>query len=510
MLASDHPLRRFWRPETGIFLLLWLYLLLAGQSRLLRDPGTLWHTVVGEKMLSSGQLVREDPFSFTFGGKPWIPHQWLAEILMALLHRFDGLDTLLLATATILAATYTWLAHRLIRAGLHWSLTGLVVVLVVAASASHMHARPHIATIAFLGITYAWLIDYEAGRIGMRRLLWLVPLYIFWTSIHGGLLGGLGTMIAALGGWCVWLMLGWESPLRSWKEVAVLAWLIVVCGLTVFVNPYGAQLPGIWLNIMNQPLLPDIIQEHARMSVLKLDGITVVLVAAVYLAALANLRRWPRVTWLLPLLWLVQACSRIRHGPLFAITAGLALAEIIPQTRWAARRLAEGSDLYVPPLNGDRRWAWRPAVLPVAVVAVALVLQGLRMEVPVIGHGWARLDPAQSPVELDPELRHLQESHPEGRIFNDLSFGGYLIYTTPKLRIFVDDRCELYRDQWLWKYVQADMNGPTDAMREWESTYPHFDLALVRTDSGFDGYFRASPEWERIKATETATLYRRK
>src|SRR5947209_3385781 len=67
--------RRFWRPETGIFLGLWLALLIGGQSRLFRDPGTFWHTVVGERILSSGELVYRDPFSCTFGGEPWIPHQ---------------------------------------------------------------------------------------------------------------------------------------------------------------------------------------------------------------------------------------------------------------------------------------------------------------------------------------------------------------------------------------------------------------------------------------------------
>src|SRR5579862_8930960 len=153
---------RFWRPETGFFLCLWLFLLVAGQSKLLRDPGTFWHTVCGEKMLTSGELIRTDPFTFTMAGQPWLPHQWLGECLMALLHRIDGFDTLLLTTATILAGLYTWLAHRLLRSGLHWSLTALLVVLVLAASASHFHARPHLATMVFLGVTFASLCDFEA------------------------------------------------------------------------------------------------------------------------------------------------------------------------------------------------------------------------------------------------------------------------------------------------------------------------------------------------------------
>src|SRR6516165_4851207 len=112
----------YWRPWTGIFLAIWLLLMVGGRSRFFSDPGTFWHTVVGEQMLTTGQCIYADTFSFTCAGHAWSPHQWLGECIMALLHRVEGLDTLLLATVTILACLYTWAAWRLVRSGLHWSL----------------------------------------------------------------------------------------------------------------------------------------------------------------------------------------------------------------------------------------------------------------------------------------------------------------------------------------------------------------------------------------------------
>jgi len=42
-------MHRLWRAETGIFLCVWLYLLRgAHEGTLIRDPGVLWHRVVGE------------------------------------------------------------------------------------------------------------------------------------------------------------------------------------------------------------------------------------------------------------------------------------------------------------------------------------------------------------------------------------------------------------------------------------------------------------------------------
>ncbi|MBV9122986.1 MAG: hypothetical protein JO112_06500, partial [Planctomycetes bacterium] len=65
-------LKKFWRPETGIFLGLWLVLMVGGRSKFFHDPGTFWHTVVGEQMLSSGRLIDTDSFTFTFAGRTWI------------------------------------------------------------------------------------------------------------------------------------------------------------------------------------------------------------------------------------------------------------------------------------------------------------------------------------------------------------------------------------------------------------------------------------------------------
>src|SRR5262245_53567369 len=125
----------YWRAETGIFLGIWLVLLVTGRSRLFVDPGTFWHTVVGERILTSGEFIDKDPFSCTKQGEPWIAQQWVGECAMALVHRLAGLDGLLLAAATLVAGLYTWLAHRLIHGRMHWLLALLVTVLALLASA---------------------------------------------------------------------------------------------------------------------------------------------------------------------------------------------------------------------------------------------------------------------------------------------------------------------------------------------------------------------------------------
>jgi hypothetical protein len=515
-------LKAYWNPAAGIFILVWLVLMVGGRSRFFRDPGSFWHTVVGERMLTMHHMIYQDPFSFTFAGARWSPHQWLGECLMALAHRIDGLDTLLLLSVSSLAALYSWLAWRFVRTGLHWSVTLVVVALTLAASSSHFHVRPHIGTIIGMGITMAYLLDVEARRIRIARMFWLVPIYWLWSNIHGGMAGGLATVVLAIAGWtAVWLVQrflahgapGWSpSPVQHWRDICLLVGLVAACAMTVVLNPYGIRLPQIWFEIMDSPVLPKIIQEHAAIDVRRMEGLMVVVMAAAYLLVFAGIiPARPRIAWLLPLVWLYLGCTRIRHAPLFAIAAALAMADMFPYTRWAKRLVERGSDLFQPPVTQQKTPSWRPALLPMALVTVALCCQITRVSVPILGHGWAQLDPTYWPIELTAALKARQNTDPAGTpIFNEYLQGGYLIYFTPGYRVFVDDRCELYGDKWLADYVRAESGDATGQMEEWQRRYPQFNLALTRTGSSFDRYFEGSKDWAVIQKAQAATLYERR
>ena len=86
-------------------------------------------------------------------------------------------------------------------------------------------------------------------------------------------------------------------------------------------------------------------------------------------------------------------------------------------------------------------------------------------------------------------------------------FGGFLIYHTPGLRVFIDDRCELYGDEGLLAYVEALERDPARLDR-WAREYG-FELALTETGSGFDRYLRQSRGWVLVRETAAASLFRR-
>jgi hypothetical protein len=233
--------------------------------------------------------------------------------------------------------------------------------------------------------------------------------------------------------------------------------------------------------------LPDVIQEHGRLNFAQPEAWMVLLLGAAYVWALWQTRNW-RVTWLLPLLWLYLACDRVRHAPLFAVVAALALAEILPVAQALKRR-----SRFLAPCA--------------AMILLALLLQTAGLRVPVVGAGWARLDSRLWPVELLPELRRLESQSATGtlKVFNSLRYGGFLMFHTPRLQTFIDDRCELFGDAFLREYAHAERNAPQQ-IDIWQRQYG-FQYALVRSGSPLDAYLATHPQWQLVRRA-SAALYR--
>jgi hypothetical protein len=65
------------------------------------------------------------------------------------------------------------------------------------------------------------------------------------------MLGGLGTMSLAVGGWTLAWLLGAKSPVGGPRRAALLVLLVFTCGATSLVNPFGPSLPLTWLQLMS-------------------------------------------------------------------------------------------------------------------------------------------------------------------------------------------------------------------------------------------------------------------
>src|SRR5262245_51726950 len=102
-----HRLHTF-LPTVGnlVFLGVFLGLVFLGNSQtLLRDTDTGIHIRAGEVIISTLAIPKYDIFSFHSPAPRWITHEWLSEVIMALVHRAFGLTGIVIFFALIISAT---------------------------------------------------------------------------------------------------------------------------------------------------------------------------------------------------------------------------------------------------------------------------------------------------------------------------------------------------------------------------------------------------------------------
>jgi hypothetical protein len=475
------------------------------------DPGR--HIRVGETILRSG-LFYHDPFSFTKGGAPFIPYEWLSEVLTALSVRWAGLPGMLVLTGAVLALTYAVVTRTLWRRGVSPIVAVPTLLLVLAVGTLHWHARPHVYTLLSAALLMV-LIDRAADttRTTSPRDVWwavwpVLPLFACWANLHGGFLYGLFVLGAVVVGDRVEMLYASGPDVGRWKNVLVRhAAMFGVAVIAVMLTPSGPKLYLHTLGYLGDTYLVDNTQEYMspNFHLARFPLIAIVLVTCT-LAILP--RRAPVPTLMLVGLNIAFSLVAARNLPLFAIVVlppvavelEHALATWVPN--WA-RQLGRP----IPHVQPTRlALAW-PAVA-IALMMLLARQSGGTAEPPTTiteTHGLfpTEFNPSAFPVRAVEEARAAGVT---GRIFHEFIWGGYILYAWPEQRVFIDGQTDFYGDSVTREF--RDIIGLQPGWRAKLAAW-RIDLVLVETASPLADAVAHERGWTPVHCDSTAVLFRR-
>ena len=89
-----------------IFISLFLLLAFSAGKDLLGDVDTGYHIRAGEYILNTFSIPKDDIFSFITPTLPWTAHEWLSEIIMAMIHGTFGLTGIVIFFSFIISLVY--------------------------------------------------------------------------------------------------------------------------------------------------------------------------------------------------------------------------------------------------------------------------------------------------------------------------------------------------------------------------------------------------------------------
>ena len=160
------------------------------------DPDVWGHVRFGLDILEQHRVHADDPYSFT-SDRPWVNHEWLAEVALGTSYRAAGGTGLILLKVALIAATALVL-YPAMRLGASATQARLLLLLPLAALVPLTRTvRPQLFSLLAFGIMLAVVLRYRASR----RTMWLValpPLFCAWANAHGGWVLGGATLAALL------------------------------------------------------------------------------------------------------------------------------------------------------------------------------------------------------------------------------------------------------------------------------------------------------------------------
>lgn len=456
-----------------------------------------WHLRTGDLILATHAVPTSDPFSFTAFGRPWVSHEWLTEVLMALLFRLGGAD-LLVVTKAVLAAVAVALGAvaGIIGRSAITRLPAAAVGAVLAAPmiAARAFARPHMVTALLLGVT---LVLVRLEIVGRRRWApWaLVPLMAVWANLHSGFV--LGLLLVSLS----WLGDLFGGPRRTaglwWRRAAALT----ASTGAAMLNPHGVGALLYPLRLVSRPEVSGSIVElrsilhPAYRGALFLDALG--LAACVVAVLLVRSRR--RLDW--SLLVPAAAFAALAVATLRGVSE---LAVVLPAVVAAHGELL-GSTV------ARRRGTGAVVLAAVVAIAVVVVVHGQPMGADPPRRCGLGVDRANWPIAA---ARFLGRVQPAGNTYNPLPFGGVLIHELwPGRRVFLDGRLDVYPPQLLTAATRL-----VDTGEGWDELVERYDLgsALVsysetpERDRGLRARLRRDPAWVCVFFGDNALVYARR
>jgi hypothetical protein len=477
-----------------VFLIVFIACFTGSGSVLLGDGDTGYHIRAGEIILKDLTVPRQDPFSFITPPLPWTAHEWLSEVVMAIVHKALGLPGIVFLFALLLSTTY-WLLFRWIRSsGRNILVDFLILVVVLLSSRIHWHARPHAFSLLLIVLLYQILILHQEDR---GSYLYVIPLMMLpWVNLHGGFILGFFFMGVFLTGYFIGVITsqGEERTVFA-KKAKQLSLFCSVALLAACVNPFGVDAFLFPFRVVSDSYLMDHVQEFMSPNFHDAVPYRYLLLLLIGILGLSK-ARITATELMLILPFTSMSLFSARYIPLCAIVYSPILSKygdiLIQQYGGSGSGfLRQRSRVY-----GEIDVSAKGYVVPVFLLVFSAALT-------------AGMIPVRFPEKTAPKaaIDFLQANPLRGNMFNNDEIGDYIIYWLyPRPKVLVDGRSDMYGPTILKEYSKVAQIGPG-----WKDVLDKYDINYIfyYTDSVLVRHLMTDAGWKQIYADNVASIFLR-
>ena len=477
------------------------------------DTDIFWHLAAGREMILHRHFLQTDPFSFTLASPKWIDLHWIFQLAVYGLYSIGRLKALIVFKALMVACVSCILC--LIRRDKPYILISAFCTALLFFEARYLILmRPVLITMLCMSL-YIFLFE-QVRQGGKKTWLWLcLPLQMVWTNSQG--LYPIGIFI--IGAFALEAIIDNNNliplPPFSHREkgagnriLNTHTFIFILCCLSCLINPYGVSgllLPFTLLGRIN-PATQNIYSLNISENVplFSLTGFetvyrTLVIVTAmlVILLFILNRKRIRPAHVILFLGFSYLAYSAVRNVLLYTLIVIFIIAYYASMVDFKQLGAALS-------LNTIR-----------LLKTAGLVLALLAIMGPVLSHASvvAKYPPRRSlsPFRFPENITAYLERNPvSGEMFNDIRYGGYLIWHLyPQKKVFIDGRLVIRPTQFFAEYLSVCDNPDLFpfVVRKFNITHAILPSAIFDRYRKLIKWLYASAQWRLEYTDGTSFLF---
>jgi hypothetical protein len=431
------------------------------------DSDFWWHINAGRATINQHSPLLIDIFSFTKFGSAWINHSWLSEIFYFGIYDLFGLTGIMIfvaiiATVTMLLIFNTMKGPVLLRA--------FLIIFAVMLTAVIWSPRPQLISLLFFALLVSLFQNNEA-KFNKKYYIYFSVLFILWSNLHAGFIVGIAYLILVLIGKIIDAFLNKKTITDNIsREILNSGILVLISFVSTLINPNGFNIWKVQFNTLNVVALQNFIPEWASPNFHELFQQPFLWVWLLFVALISTGVFSLTFQRLFPLIFFgaLGFMSRRNIAP-FAIIILPILCDI--SLAFYNSKLKGNFKIKfakkIETMNATPK-TWVQKIINLSFIFIL----GVMVSVKIVYLGNSNV--MQTYEEITFPYQAINETDikefKERNLLNSYTWGGYISWYKPEIKVFVDGRTDLFGDDiildWI-KMVNAD-EGWVDLFKKYQ------------------------------------------
>jgi hypothetical protein len=455
------------------------------------DLDLYWHLGAGNWILQHHAVPHTGILSYSTASLPWVAYSWGYEVLLSLAYKgfqLMGIALFGVLLTLLVAGSVYWMLHRL--SGRFWLACALAAIACWAFLFSLM-PRPVFFSMVLFMVTLTRILEAQrTGRI--QTLYWLPLVFVLWANLHiqfiyglflVGLLLGI-TLLQRLAGSLGVRPVFLSEPSLPLKQLAA---VFFACLLATCIGPYSFHLYGVIFQYSRAKLAYSMINELQPLSFRYIEHYVQLLLTAAAFFVIGWQKKIDPFKLALLIVASLVSYRTMRDSWFICICAAACIADAS----------------FASPSPAATSRAPRHTVAEMAGVALvtSVLLLLIATNSDFNTRGLDDLISSQFPVAA---VNFLRQNPPPGPLYNDLDWGGFLIWYMPNYPVAVDGRNDLYGDDLDRIFLSSEMGEKSS------ETNPYLNNAgvvLLRRDVPLANLLRNDPRFRLVYEDQIATVF---